>query len=189
MALLITIDKKSFSISALVFLTGILISHAVFSQAREDYQVKAVFVFNFTQFVEWPEDAFENTSSPLIIGILGENPFGTYLQETIANEKANNHPLVIRQALKLEEIKEFHILFINVSTPSRLKETIASLKGKPVLTISDASNFAKSGGVIRLYTEDKKIRVRINLPAAKENRLTISSKLLKLADVVESQKK
>src|SRR5687768_17385637 len=123
-----TITLRFILIPAMVFLIGLVgFQIPATSQAREEYQVKAVFVFNFTQFVEWPEDAFENTTSPLIIGILGENPFGTYLQETIANEKANSHPLIITQALKLEEIKGFHILFINVSTPSRLKETIASL--------------------------------------------------------------
>ncbi|HEU5289319.1 MAG TPA: YfiR family protein [Cyclobacteriaceae bacterium] len=158
------------------------------AQSTSEYQIKAVFLFNFTQFVEWPESSFQSAQSPMIIGILGHDPFGSYLDEAIKNEKVKDHPITVKRISDVGQAKDCHMLFINMPNPGRLKETLASVKGKNILTIGDTHHFAKSGGVIRFYTDNNKIRIRINLQAAKENGLIISSKLLRLADIVETGK-
>jgi hypothetical protein len=153
-----------------------------------EYQVKAVFLFNFAQFVDWPPDAFASPQAPLVIGVLGDDPFDGYLDETVRGEKVNNHPLVIQRYRWVEEIKSCHILFISQSASGRLEEILARLKSRNILTVSDAEDFARRGGMIRFVTENNKIRLRINVDAAKAAELTISSKLLRPARIVTTGK-
>ena len=151
---------------------------------NKEYQIKAVFLFNFSQFVEWPTNAFAETQSPLVIGVLGEDPFGTYLEEAVRGEEVNKHPLVIRHYRRVEDIKDCHILFISQSETSRLSRIFERLKDRSILTVGDAEGFVQQGGMIRFITEKNKIRLRINPEAAKAAKLTISSKLLRPAEIV-----
>jgi hypothetical protein len=153
-----------------------------------EYQLKAVFLFNFAQFVEWPPEAFPEAQTPLIIGVLGEDPFGIYLDDTVRGEKVNNRPLIVQRYHRLDEIKTCHILFVSQSEANRLEPIFTSLKGRNTLTVSDAVGFAQRGGMIRFVTERNKIRLRINLEAAKAANLTISSKLLRPAEIVSPGK-
>ena len=157
------------------------------SSTSPEYQVKAVFLFNFTQFVEWPENAFEDEQAPLVIGVLGDDPFGSYLDETVQGEKVNGHPLIVRRFYNAEDAKACHILFINGAAKEKVKQALIDLKGRSVLTVGDVTDFSRQGGVVRFFNENNKIRIRINLEAAKAANLTISSKLLRLADVVDSK--
>jgi hypothetical protein len=153
-----------------------------------EYQVKAVFLFNFTQFVEWPEDAFPSADAPLVIGVLGDDPFGAFLDETVRGETAHDRPLVVERYRRLEEVRNCQLLFVSRSEAGRLTQIFASLNGKGVLTVGDVDEFARQGGMIRLATVAGKIQLRINLEAAKAARLTISSKLLRPAYIVVSGK-
>jgi hypothetical protein len=148
-----------------------------------EYQVKAVFLFNFAQFVHWPPEAFPEAQAPLVIGVLGDDPFGPYLDETVRGEKVNTHPLVVRRYRRVEEIKSCHVLFISQSEANRLEQIIASLKGRNILTVSDANDFGRRGGMVGLVTEKTKIRMRIKLEAVKAANLTISSKMLRVAEI------
>jgi hypothetical protein len=158
------------------------------SNATKEYKIKAVFLFNFSQFVTWPTNAFPEAQTPLVIGVLGEDPFGTYLDETVRGEEVDKHPLAIQHYRRAEEIKTCHILFISQSETGRMDEILASLKGRNILTVSDAEGFAQQGGMIRFVTEKNKIRLGINLEAAKTASLTISSKLLRPAEIVVPRK-
>jgi hypothetical protein len=151
-----------------------------------EYQIKAVFLFNFTQFVQWPVSAFPENDSPFVIGILGEDPFKDYLDKTIQGEKIDGHPLVVERFEKVEAIKTCHILFINVTDRKQLKYIFEKLRGMNILTVGDTSDFSKESGMIRFFTENNKTRIRVNLEMVKKADLTISSKLLRLADVVSS---
>jgi hypothetical protein len=153
-----------------------------------EYQLKAVFLFNFTQFVEWPPASFETSESPLIIGVLGENPFGAYLEQTVSDEKVNGHPVSVRYFDNEKEAQTSHILFINITETKKRKEAINALRGKNILTVSDAPDFTKLGGMIRFFNQVNKIKLQINLSASKESELVLSSKLLKLADIFEGAK-
>ena len=149
-----------------------------------EYQLKAVFLFNFAQFVEWPPEAFPEAQTPLVIGILGEDPFGAYLDETVRGETVNNRPLTVQRYSQVEEIKTCHVLFISRSEAYRLEQILASLKGRNILTVGDAVGFARRGGMIRFLIEQNKIRLRVNLEAAKDANLVLSSKLLRPAEIV-----
>jgi hypothetical protein len=149
-----------------------------------EYQIKAVFLFNFAQFVEWPAHAFPEAETPLVIGVLGRDPFGTYLEEIVRGEKINGHPLVIQRYSAVTEAKNCHILFINFTKTDDLKRAFTYLKSRSTLMVGDAPNFIQQGGMIRFFTENSKTRIQVNLETVKGAELAISSKLLRLADVV-----
>lgn len=158
-------------------------------QPSREYQLKAVFLFNFTQFIEWPPSAFESGESPFVIGILGKNPFGTYLEQTISGEKVNGHPVIIQYYTNIEEIKICHILFCNAAEQKKQEQAIAGLKDRGILTVSDAPHFPEYGGMIRFFTRDNKIKLQVNLKAAKNAGLNLSSKLLRLAEIYDPKEK
>ena len=164
----------------------LLISHLVLSnpiQPSREYQLKAVFLFNFTQFVEWPPNSFSSDQAPMVIGILGTDPFGSYLEETIAGEKINGHPLLVQRYNNVEEIETCQILFINVAETNKRELIITRLKERNILTVSDAPDFLQQGGMIRFFTKQDKIKLQVNLEATKTANLVISSKLLRLVEI------
>lgn len=146
--------------------------------------MKAVFLFNFSQFVDWPEAAFADGRSPLIIGVLGNDPFGATLDEIVRGETVNGRPLAVRRYQSPDQVDTCHILFIARSQDAQLDAIVAALKGRSVLTVGDFEGFTRRGGMIRFATVGNKIRLRINLGAAQEAKLTISSKLLRPAQIV-----
>ena len=150
-----------------------------------EYQVKAVFLFNFAQFVEWPERAFAKSDSPLVIGIVGEDPFGAYLDDLVKGEKVGARPLVVRRGQRPEEIPDSHILFISRSVGADLPKVLEQLRGRSVLTVSDVDTFNRLGGIVRLATEAGKIRLKIGVDAARAAGLTISSKILRPSTIVK----
>ncbi len=147
-------------------------------------QVEAVFLFNFTQFVDWPPQAFADPTAPLVIGVLGGDPFGAGLDEVVRGEVVNGHPLVVHRAQHLEELGDARILFISRSERARLAHVLETLKGRNVLTVSDLDEFASEGGMICFVVVDNKVRLRVNLDATKAAGLTLSSKLLRFAQIV-----
>jgi hypothetical protein len=161
----------------------------VHSALAAEYQVKAVFLFNFAQFVEWPPSAFPERQTPLVIGVLGRDPFGAYLDETVRGERVNNRPLTVRRYRRVEEIQTCHVLFISRSEADRLDQILASLKYRKILTVADVESAASSSVMIRFVTQQNKIRLRINPEAAKAANLTISSKLLRLGEIAEVRRR
>lgn len=154
------------------------------SQAQEataSYKVKAVFIYNFTQFVDWPMTSFDSPDSPFVIGILGDNPFGSYIDQTVSGEKVGTHPIIIKHYNTEREVDHCHLLYISFSSESRIKESLDAISNKNILTIGEGNNFSRLGGIIRFYTDDNKIRLQINTEAARTAQLNISSKLLSLA--------
>jgi len=151
-----------------------------------EYQVKAVFLFNFAQFVEWPPSAFSDPGAPLVICVLGEDPFGPYLDQTVRGETVQAHPLAVQRSRRVEEIRGCHILFVGREEQERLGEILDTLKGRPTLTVSDADGFSRRGGMIGFMTDRNRIRLRINLEAARAAELTLSSKLLRPAQIVRT---
>jgi hypothetical protein len=156
--------------------------------AVKEYQLKSVFLFNFAQFVDWPADAFADAQAPLVIGVLGDDPFGPFLDETVRGEHVNGRSLVVRRYRRLEDVKNCHILFVSRSESEQLPAILAGLKGRSILTVGDMPDFAVNGGMIRFVNEKNRIRLSINLDAAKSANVTISSKLLRPAEIVTTTK-
>lgn len=149
----------------------------------EDYQVKAAFLFNFTQFVEWPEDAFADDTSPLVVAVLGEDPFGGYLDKLLEGEKVNGHPLEVRRYSPDEKVEGCHVLFIKLKSKEQLEEALEPLKNRSILTVSDMADFTRYGGMIQFFLRENRIRIRISPEPASDADLVVSSKLLRLAEI------
>ena len=158
---------------------------AALSTMPGEYDVKAVYLFNFSQFVDWPAPAFADSQAPLVIGVLGDDPFGPTLEEIVRGETVNGHPITVQHYSRIEDIGACHILFIADSEQARLPEVFAALAGRPILTVGDFDGFAARGGVIRFVNVGNKIRLHINLQAAEAANLSISSKLLRPSYIVE----
>jgi hypothetical protein len=155
--------------------------------ASPEYQVKAVFLFNFAQFVEWPPQSFEDAAAPFVIGVLGTDPFGAALEGAVRGETLNGRSFVIERYRSVTEIRRCQILFISRSEAAHIVEISASLAGHGILTVSDTEDSAQRGVMIRFVAESNRIRLRINVEAAKAAGLSISSKLLRPAELVTSK--
>ena len=154
------------------------------SVTPREYQLKAVFLFNFAQFVDWPAEAFADSATPLVIGILGNDPFGETLDLTVRDERLGGRAFRVQRYRSVDEIKTCHILFISRSEGARPAGILAGLQQRPILTVSDADRFAERGGMIRFVTDRSRIRLQLNLDAAQAAHLTISSKLLRAAEII-----
>jgi hypothetical protein len=147
-------------------------------------QIKAVFLFNFPQFVDWPPSAFASAQAPIVIGLLGEDPFGDFLENLVRGETLNSRAFVIRHYRRVEEVGICHVLFIDEPDADRLKAILERLRGRAILTVGDEPRFLRYGGMIRLEREDNRIHLRIDEEVAKAADLTLSSKLLRHAELV-----
>jgi hypothetical protein len=157
------------------------------AQAFKEYDVKAAFLYHLAEFVEWPPEAFPAAENPLVIGVLGADPFGKALDEIAEDVVVKNRKLKVQRFHNMEEVKTCHILFISQSEAGRLDQIFSLLKDRKILTVGDTEGFALRGGIVRFRTEKNKIRLRINIDAARAASLTISSKLLRAAEVVGSK--
>jgi hypothetical protein len=157
-----------------------------------EYQVKAAILLQAARFVEWPAEAFARPDAPLVVGVLGDDPFGPLLEQTLRNESVKGHPLEIRRFKTLADLQPSHLLFICASEAERWPEIRKRLgegenKTRGTLTVGDTDGFAEAGGVLHLAVQEKKVRLRINIDAAARASLKISSQLLKLAVVVRDR--
>lgn len=151
------------------------------SRGLTEYEIKAGFLFNFTKFVEWPEGTFVDSSSPIILGIVGENPFGNLLTETAAGKTVNGRAVLVRQFKEGQDLRTCQVLFIASTNKKHLVQTLEKLKGSRVLTIGEGSAFTQSGGMIAFLVEGNKVRLEIDLEAVSEAHLKMSSKLIAVA--------
>ena len=180
-------SPRSFAFSSIACIVLILVAAPTLLCAQRTFderEIKATFLFNFAQFVEWPAASFADPRAPLVVGVLGDDPFDTVLDAVIRGEVIKNRPLVVTRFRRVEDIVVCHILFISSSEASRYSRILEVLQGRPILTVGDADGFATSGGMIRFITEKSHIRLRINLGVARDAGLTISSQLLRVAEVV-----
>jgi hypothetical protein len=142
-----------------------------------EYQIKAVCVLNAARFVTWPAPAFASADSPVVIGVLGENPFGSLLQDVVKGETVQKRRIVVRR-VSLEEAASVHILFIGASERPRLETILRTLNEACVLTVSEMENFTGSGGMVGLTLVRGKLRLETNLEAARRASLKFDSQFL-----------
>jgi hypothetical protein len=183
----IKIARNAMACIVILVLSSTTIPFQGESVIREN-KVKAVFIYNFTQFVDWPAESFAEETSPIVIGILGKDTFSEYLSEIVAGETVNNRPIVIKKfAASVPEMEQCQILFIEKSVPE-IGVITGQIKHKPVLTVSDNNRFMKENGILRFFVEDDKVRFEVNREAASTSGLEISPKLLKLATIYKDRK-
>ena len=152
-------------------------------RAAEEYQVKAAFLLNFTKFVGWPEGAFEDEHSPLGICILGDDPFGSTLNEMVKGETINGHAVEIRRIRRAPASKECRVLYIARSEKEAAR--VLAETGPGILTVGEGEMFLRYGGIIAFVVEDRRVRFDIDQRAAAKAMLTLSSQLMMVARSVQ----
>ena len=155
-------------------------------QAAPEYQVKAAFIYNLAQFIEWPEQAFKDAGSPLTVCVFDTNTLGNAL-EPYRNETVKGRKLVIKQYGEAQDMMECHILFLNSTDKKLLKQVLDTVKNQNILTIGEAEGFARMGGIINFIKVKNKIHFEINVDAAKKAGFNLSSEILKLAKIVREK--
>ncbi|HZR20379.1 MAG TPA: YfiR family protein [Verrucomicrobiae bacterium] len=151
-----------------------------------EYQLKAAFLYNFTKFVDWPPKAFLVPDAPIVIGIVGDDPFGNEIDDLVRGEVVRDHALIVKRIPPDGDLRSCHVLFISRSEKERLPALLSQLKESPVLTVSDMDRFGEQGGIINLVLENKAVKIEINPTAAERAGLQVSAKLLRLARLVKS---
>ncbi len=155
------------------------------AQIIDEYQVKAAFLYNFAKFVEWPPQAFQTPTDPITICVLGPNPFGNALEEAVSGKRVEGRTFMVRQLSSDLPPAGCQILFIGSSEAKRWRAILGGIKTTGVLTVGETETFASEGGVINFRIEAGTVRLQVNLDAAEQAKLRISSKLLSLAQIVK----
>lgn len=152
-----------------------------------EYALKAAFLLNFAKYVEWPPHAFDKPDTPFLVGVLGSDPFGDELERTFRNKTVRGRAFRVQRFRDLRELQRSHMLFISRSEGPRLANVLDHIKSWDVLTVAEEEGFALRGVVITILIEDKRPKLEVNADAAERAKLTISSKLLRLATIVRPE--
>jgi hypothetical protein len=151
-----------------------------------EYLIKAGFIFNFAKFVEWPTTAFAQADSPIVIGVLGTDPFGNIIDRIVEDKRVGSRGFVVKRFKWTKDLnlRDCKILFVSASERNHIDEIVQSVKGLPILTVGETPGFAERGGMIRFTLEDNRVRFEVNVEAAHGAELNISSRLLTLAKII-----
>jgi|JFJP01.1.fsa_nt_gi YfiR/HmsC-like len=149
--------------------------------AAQEYQIKAVFLFNFVSFITWPANSFKQESDPFRVCIFGEDPFGTVLDLTIENHTVEGREMKILRLKDLPTIRNCQILFISDSEQARQKDILKTIRALPILSVGDSENFIQQGGMIKFFSHNNKIRLGVNPDALETVGLKANANLLNLA--------
>ncbi len=155
--------------------------------ALSEGQVKALFLFNFAKYVEWPAGVFSNSSAPIVIGVVGEDGFSDEFRRMTGDRTVNDRKVEIKQVQNTADLKDCQILFIRSSENGRLAEILEAVKNSAVLTVGETDRFLLQEGMINFTKKENKIHLEINLVPANRVNLKLSSKLLTVADVVQGR--
>jgi hypothetical protein len=154
----------------------------------KEYELKAAFLFNLSKFVEWPPSAFAGPDGPIVVGILGEDPFDGRLEEAVAGKTVGGRRFHVSSLTADRDGRSCHIVFISPSERGRLAQIAERLRGSPTLSVSDRGPFAELGGILHFELEGRRVRLVINPEGARGSGLRLSAKLLNLARIVHEQR-
>jgi hypothetical protein len=174
------------TIIAILIASVLLVSPTYSAEVALEYKVKAAYLLNFTRYVEWPTEAFNASDSPLVICVLGADPFGSVLDKTISNKSSQGRRVVVQRFHDPSRASgACQLIFISQSEQSRESELLKTTSGKPILTIGESSSFLQRGGIINLGIFDEIVRFDVNLRAAEAAQLKLSARMLPLARKME----
>jgi hypothetical protein len=174
-------------LAGVVFALAFFVTTVLLAQQPKpsEYQVKATYLYNFGRFVKWPGTVPAGKGDSFSVCVIGQDPFGSILDSTLAGEALDGKPVVLRRISKPQDAGECRILFISSTEEKHLSEILTALDQSGVLTVSDMPGFTRRGGMIQFVLEGDRVRFEINLASAESARLVLSSELLKVAASVK----
>jgi YfiR/HmsC-like len=166
-----------------IVLTLFLAPYLTSAQAsvRDEYRTKASYLATFPSFIEWPENAFSSPDAPFLVCVLGDFRFGTALAEFARSSSPHGRRIDIRWAHKNDNLRRCHILFISNSEAKSYARILKTVQRADTLTVGETTDFLSAGGMLSFLFQNESLQFEVNLVAANEAHLQVSSKLLALA--------
>ena len=156
------------------------------ASSPSEYEIKAAFLYNFANYIEWPTHVPADSGGTFVIGVYGDDPFQNTLDRAVSDKTINGRKIEIKHFRSSRDLKPCHILFISASEKGRTDRILNAVKDWHTLTVGETDGFARNGGIIGFFLEDKRVRFEINVKDARKAGLKVSSKLMKLARVVNA---
>jgi hypothetical protein len=167
------------ALALVLAMAGANASHAM--ATSPEFAVKAAYLHKLAAFVAWPESAFESSTSPIQFCVAGASPFGSMLQQAVADQRIGSHPILIRNLDRADRVGGCHVLYLAAPNAAFVAEALRGAQATPVLTVTDSAFEHRPTGIIHFVLRDARVRFEIDEAAAARNGLTLSSKLLGLA--------
>jgi len=155
--------------------------------AFDEYQVKAAFLYNFAKFVVWPPGSFATPTDPIGICIVGQNPFGSALENMVQGKKVGDRAFAVRRFPDTLQASQCQILFIGAAEWRRTRALLDAVRNPGVLTVGESDDFMAFGGIINFRMDGPRVRIQVDLQMVEHAKLRISSKLLSLAEIAKRQ--
>jgi len=171
----------------LVFWLQLTVTSGVPVQATEptgEYLLKSAFLYNFAKFVEWPDSTFATSSTPLIICVLGNDPFGSSL-DAIADKTIKGRPLAIKRLRSIDGVRDCQMLYVSPNQLAQTMEIVRTLQKAPVLTVCDVEACAEEGVMLNMRMVENQVQLDMNLEAVQRTPLKVSSQLIRLTRIVK----
>lgn len=146
-------------------------------ETAPEYPVKAAYLHHFVQYVTWPAESFPSRDSPLVIGILGKDPFGKAIDKVFEDRRAMGRRIEVRR-VTLEEAARCHVVFMAREDRASLAGWLGDLRGKPILSVTESPKALSAGAAINFVMEGNTLRYEVNLDAVKESRLDVAAPML-----------
>ncbi len=172
---------------ALLILLLMLVAEKQIWAETGEYTVKAVYLERFTRFIQWPEEsAIEDTTRPFVIAVVGQNAYGTTIEEVYKSQKIKNKTVAVEYISSPKDIPSCHLLIVSKMEDEELRGVLALTESQPILTVSDTPGYAEKGLLINFVVREDKVQFEINEKAVRAADLSISHHLLRVARIVES---
>lgn len=147
-------------------------------------EAKAAILLNLPKYVNWPDSRFEATNSPVVIAVFANDEVADEFAKLSRNRTVNGRPLLLKRAMSIEDCSaECHVLFVGDVDKKQTASALARAATRQVLTVGEQAEFLERGGMINLAVRERKVRLQVNLAAARHEGLQISARLLAVADV------
>jgi hypothetical protein len=181
------VSERRFIIRRLLFCAALLVGARAGAQAPlGESQVKAMFVYNFLKFVEWPLDASAGAKDPFVVLIIGEGSTADATEHFLESKTIGERPIVVRRTRSEPSFAGVRAAFVAERDEKKLQHMLGAAAVAGVLTIGEGDDFATHGGVIGLLVENRKVRFDVDTTAAQSAGLRVSSKLLALTRNIRS---
>jgi hypothetical protein len=177
----VAVSRVRMAIACVLVVLGTLSSTHADPTAVKEAQIKAAFLYNFTKFVEWPQNSFAASSDAIVVGVLHDSLLRQHLETTVKDRRVNGRSISVRRVVTVPEIKAVHLLFVDASEEARFTDVRPKLQGSALLIVGESASLLANGGSIRLVLEADRLRFEINVAAAELAGVKISSQLQKLA--------
>ena len=193
MAVLIAMQPRALVRLLRIGATGLILAslsapvRSASESTGREHQIKAAALYNIIAFTDWPDTAFSTPDAPLVLAVLGQGPIASLLDQFVENETWRGRRIEIRKISSSTQATGCHVLYIARSAHGSWRTVAGQLARQPILTVSDEGNFAQQGGIVQLATDRNRLLLIVNLPAARTAGISISSKVLRLAQVLDSR--